>query len=174
MVRAFLSLGSNIEPEKNMVEAIRCLARRVKVLRTSTVYLTEPLLHRDQPAYYNCVLEIETEIDPYILKFNVLRVIEQDLGRKRTADKYASRTIDIDIIVYGNQLISKGDLVLPDPDIDKRAFLALPLCEIQPDLVLPRQNKPICEIAARFEKHSMKELKVFSKRLKSLIAGLSV
>jgi 2-amino-4-hydroxy-6-hydroxymethyldihydropteridine diphosphokinase len=157
-----------------MLEAIGRLARHVKVLKASTVYLTEPLLQRAQPSYYNCVLEIETEIDPYSLKSNVLRAIEEDLGRKRTADKFASRTIDIDLILYGNEVISEGELVLPDPDIGKRAWLAIPLREIQPDLVLPGQNKPIRDVAARFEKKKLTELTVFSKRLQSLIASLSM
>jgi len=169
MTVAFLSLGSNIEPEKNMLEAVRLLSHHVKLLKASTVYLTEPLQRKSQPAYYNCVLEIETNIEPSKLKFEVLRVIEEELGRKRTEDKYASRTIDIDIILYGNLVVSSKDLTLPDPDIRRRAFLAIPLSEIEPDLVLPIGNKPIRDIADRFKKPKITELKSFTEALQRLV-----
>jgi 2-amino-4-hydroxy-6-hydroxymethyldihydropteridine diphosphokinase len=174
MTVAFLSLGSNIEPEKNMLEAVRLLSHHVKVLKTSTVYLTEPLQGKSQPEYYNCVLKIETDIEPRKLKFDVLRTIEAELGRKRTQDKFASRRIDIDIILYGNLAVSTTDMTIPDPDIQERAFLAIPLFQIEPDLVLPVTNEPIREVAARFKKPKIKELKCFTEALQSLVRGLGV
>ena len=172
MTVAFLSLGSNIEPEKNMLEAVRLLSHHVKVLKASTVYLTEPLQRKSQPAYYNCVIKIETDIEPRKLKFEVLRDIEKELGRKRTEDKYASRTIDIDIILYGNLVVSTKELTLPDPDIRTRAFLAIPLDEIEPDLVLPIENKPIGEVADRFKKPTIMKLKSFTETLQGLVRSL--
>ncbi|HVP16689.1 MAG TPA: 2-amino-4-hydroxy-6-hydroxymethyldihydropteridine diphosphokinase [candidate division Zixibacteria bacterium] len=174
MTVAFLSLGSNIEPEKNMLEAVRLLSHHVKVLKASTVYLTEPLQGKSQPEYYNCVIKVETDIEPLKLKFDVLRPIEAELGRKRIKDKFASRTIDIDIILYGNLAVSTKELVLPDPDIQERAFLAIPLCEIEPDLVLPVANKPIREVADRFKKPQIKELKSFTAALQRLVNSLGV
>ena len=170
MTLAFLSLGSNIEPEKNILEAVRLLSHRVKVLKASTVYLTEPLRGKSQAKYYNCVIKIETDIEPHELKFDVLRPIEKELGRKRTKDKFASRTIDIDIILYGNVVVSTKELTIPDPDIQRRAFLAIPLCEIEPSLTLPVANKPIMEIAGRFKKPQIKELKSFSEALQRLVS----
>ena len=172
MTVAFLSLGSNIEPEKNILEAVKLLSRHVKILKASTVYLTEPLLRKSQPNYYNCVIQIETDIEPHKLKSDVLRAIEKELGRKRTEDKYASRTIDIDIILYGNQVVSTKELTLPDPDIRTRAFLAIPLAEIEPDLVLPIENKPIREVADRFKKCKIMELKSFTETLQGLVRSL--
>ena len=174
MTVAFLSLGSNIEPEKNMLEAVRLLSHHVKVLKASTVYLTEPLQLKSQPAYYNCIIKIETDIEPRKLKFDVLRAIEEELGRKRIKDKFASRTIDIDIILYGNLVVSTKELILPDPDIRRRAFLAIPLFEIEPDLVLPIGNKPIREIASRFKKPQMMELKSYTESLQGLVRSLSM
>jgi 2-amino-4-hydroxy-6-hydroxymethyldihydropteridine diphosphokinase len=174
MTVAFLSLGSNIEPEKNMIEAVKLLSRHVKILKASTVYLTEPLLYKSQPKYYNCVIEIETDIEPHKLKSGVLRVIERELGRERTEDRYASRTIDIDIILYGNLIISTKEMVIPDPEIQRRAFLAIPLCELEPDLFLPVSNKPIKEIANRFRKTEIEELKSFTETLQGLIRSLGV
>jgi len=174
MTVAFLSLGSNIEPEKNMLEAVRLLSHHVKVLKASTVYLTEPLQGKTQPQYYNCVIKIETGIEPRNLKFDVLRTIEAKLRRKRTQDKFASRTIDIDLILYGNLVVSTKDLIIPDPDIQGRPFLAIPLCEIEPDLVLPDTNESIREIADRFKKPKIRELKSFTEALQSLVKSLGV
>jgi 2-amino-4-hydroxy-6-hydroxymethyldihydropteridine diphosphokinase len=174
MTVAFLSLGSNIEPEENMLEAVRLLSHHVRVLKASTVYLTEPLQRKSQPEYYNCVIKIETDIEPRKLKFDVLRAIEAKLGRKRTRDTFASRTIDIDIILYGNLAVSTKDLIIPDPDIQERAFLAIPLCEIEPDLVLPVANKSIREIADRFKKPKIRELERFTEALQGLVRSLGV
>lgn len=174
MTVAFLSLGSNIKPEENMLEAVKLLSHHVKVLKASTVYLTEPLRHRSHPAYYNCVLKIETDIKPHDLKFGVLRPIEQKLGRIRTKDKYSSRTIDIDIILYGKLTISTDELVIPDLDIQKRPFFAIPLYEIEPDLILPTTNEPISEVASRFRKPKITELKSFTATLQALVKSLGV
>ena len=174
MTWVFLSLGSNIEPRKNILEAVKLLAEHVRILETSTVYLTEPLRRRTQPKYYNCVLKIETEIASRKLKFDVLRVIEEKLGRKRTEDKYAPRTIDIDIIVYGDLRLSTKDLVIPDPEIQKRAFLAIPLCEVEPELVLPTTRRAIREVANKFNDQKMIREEEFTETLRSLIATLSV
>ncbi len=170
---AFLSLGSNIQPEKNILEAVKLLSKHVKVLRSSTVYLTEPLLERSQPKYYNCVVEAETDMEPKKLKFSVLRVIEEKLGRKRTRDKYASRTIDLDILLYGNLHLETDELVIPDPEIEERAFLALALCELEPELTLPPTNKPIREVAAKFKNQRLTELEEFTETLQNLIRSLS-
>jgi dihydroneopterin aldolase/2-amino-4-hydroxy-6-hydroxymethyldihydropteridine diphosphokinase len=174
MTSVFLSMGSNIEPEKNILEAVKLLAEHVRILGASTVYLTEPLRRRAQPKYYNCVLKIETEMAPRKLKLDVLRDIEEQLGRKRTEDKYAPRTIDIDIIVYGGLRLSTRDLVIPDPEIRKREFLAIPLCEIEPELILPTTGRTIKEIASRFNAHRMIRKEDFTKTLQSLIRVLSV
>ena len=172
MTVAFISLGSNIQPEKNLLEAINLLSRHVKILRISTVYLTEPLLHRSQPKYYNCVIKIETDIEPIKLKFDVLRAIEAELSRKRTDDKYAPRTIDLDLLIYGDLHLETENLVVPDPEIFERAFLALALYEIEPDLVLPASNKPIRELAAKFKNRRIKKLSEFTFVLQNLAGSL--
>ncbi len=167
MTTVFLSVGSNIEPEKNIVEALRQLSTQVKVISISTVYLTEPLEHGSQPKYYNCVVKIETDVEPEKLKFDVLREIERRLGRKRTRDKYAPRTIDLDIIAYGNLQLATKELVLPDPQIQQRPFLAIPLCEIEPDLVLPGFDRPMKKIAENFKSDKMIALKEFTSTLRN-------
>ena len=174
MTIAFISIGSNIEPEKNIVEALKLLSKDVNIRDVSTVYLTEPLKEKRQPKYYNCVIKIETDISPKKLKFDVLRKVEAELGRTRTRDKYASRTIDLDIIIYGNVEMNTSDLVLPDPDIEQRDFLAIPLYEMEPELLLPGSSRPLKEIACSLRNHKMVALKQFSSKMKKLVKSLCV
>ena len=137
MARAFVSVGSNIDPADNVKKAVRLLGAQTRILATSTVYLTEPLGRSGQPPYYNCVLEIETGTPPLDLKLTVLRRIEDSLGRLRGSDKFAPRTIDLDLILYDDITIAGEVLTIPDPDILQRSFLAIALYELAPDLVLP-------------------------------------
>lgn len=174
MTTAFLSLGSNIEPEKNILEAMKLLSRHVRILKVSTVYLTEPLFHKTQPKYYDCVIEIETDIQPHELKFQVLRAVEEQLGRRRTKDKYASRTIDIDILLYGEMRLKTKELIIPDPEIQKRAFLAIPLSEIEPKLLLPPTNKSIKEVAGEFKDYEMTPMRDFTEILQAFVRSLGV
>jgi 2-amino-4-hydroxy-6-hydroxymethyldihydropteridine diphosphokinase len=174
LTTAFLSLGSNVEPKKNILKAIELLAKRVRILKSSTVYLSEPLREKSQPKYLNLVVKIETDIEPRKLKFEVLRVIEAQLGRRRTEEKYASRTIDIDLLVYDDLHLSEKDLVVPDPEIEERAFLAIPLCEIEPELVLPGSNRAIKEMAKAFRKPEITELRSTTEAVHRLIRSLSM
>ncbi len=169
MAIAYLALGSNIEPEKNILEAVKLLSRSVRVLKSSTVYLTKPLLGKRQSDYFDCVVKIETTIGPQELKSRVLRAVEEKLGRRRSADRYASRTIDIDLILYGNLQISTRELTIPDPEIEHKAFLALPLCEVEPNLTLPPVDKSIQEVADKFANEEMVPLKDFTDTLRELI-----
>jgi dihydroneopterin aldolase/2-amino-4-hydroxy-6-hydroxymethyldihydropteridine diphosphokinase len=166
MARAFIGIGSNIEPEKNVRAAIRSLAQQTRVTGISMVYCTGALDRPEQPHYFNCVVEIETEAPPAEVKHGILRPIENSLGRKRSADKYAPRTIDLDLILYGNLTIDTEDLKLPDPEILERPFLAIPLFELAPDLVLAGYNLRIGEIAAKLPQEGMRPLEDFANLLR--------
>ncbi len=169
MVRAFIGVGSNIEPADNVRKAVRLLAAHVRVAGVSAVYLTRPEGRPGQPPYYNCVAEIETNLPPAELKRAVLRRIEDDLGRVRTADKFAPRTIDLDLIVYDDLAVDTGDLVLPDPLIRRRPFLAIPLAELAPEMVLPGGGMTVGEIAAAMPRGGMKRLDRYTKLLRDEI-----
>jgi dihydroneopterin aldolase/2-amino-4-hydroxy-6-hydroxymethyldihydropteridine diphosphokinase len=147
MAIVYIGVGSNIEAEKNVRAALRLLGRRVKLLAVSTFYRTEPLGATGSPRFVNGVVGVETDIGPRELKFGVLRKIEEQLGRKRGADKYAPRTIDLDILVYDADEIAEPDLTIPDPDIESRAFIALPLAELAPDMALPGSGRRLAEVA---------------------------
>jgi 2-amino-4-hydroxy-6-hydroxymethyldihydropteridine diphosphokinase len=169
MVRAFVSVGSNIDPTDNVKKAVRLLGVQTRILATSTVYLTEPLGHSGQPPYYNCVLEIETGTPPLDLKLTVLRRIEDTLGRLRSSDKFGPRTIDLDLILYDDITLAEEELTLPDPDILKRPFLAIALYELAPDLVLPGSTTSIADITAAMLRKTMKPLESFTDMLRGEI-----
>ena len=166
MTRAFVAIGSNINPAENVMEAIRQLAAETSLVAVSTVYRTEPLGRPEQPPYYNCVAEIETEIPPLALKQDVLRRIEADLGRERGEDKYAPRTIDLDLVVYDDLVMETDDLTLPDPQIPHRPFLAVPLRELAPRFTLPGVNRPMEEVAAQLPEGSMQPLENYTLLLR--------
>jgi 2-amino-4-hydroxy-6-hydroxymethyldihydropteridine diphosphokinase len=172
MVRAFVSVGSNIDPEKNTSRALMALSRDVRIIEVSTVYLTEPVDRPEQPPYYNCVLEIETDLAPLDLKLGVLRRIEAELGRTRGNDAYASRPIDLDLLLYGDLVMTTNTLTLPDPDIVHRSFLAIPLHELAPELVLPGSRLAVDRVAAAFARKAMTPLATYTERLrKEIIHG---
>lgn len=169
MTVAFVSIGSNIEPEKNVYRAIKKLGGRLRILGISTVYLTKPLGTGAGPKFYNCVIKVDTKLSPYDLKFKILRRIERDLGRVRSRNKFAPRTIDLDLIMYATVRTKQARMVLPDPEIKKRPFLAIPLYELDHELVLPGA-KPIrmASIAKGLDGNDMVGLKKYTKKLKSM------
>jgi len=155
MAQAFVAVGSNINPEVNVRAAVRLLAERVQIAAVSTVYRTEPEGPPGQPSFYNCVIEVTTDIPAHEFKFKVLRAIESELGRQRTSDKYAPRPIDLDLILYDDLVLNADGLVLPDPDIRNRPFLAVPLAELAPGLTLPGTNVRIAELATALRTDKM-------------------
>lgn len=166
MMQAYVSVGSNIAPEENVIRALKLLAERVRITGISMVYLTEPLGPRAQAPFYNCVIAVETELAPMDLKRLVLREIENRLGRVRTSDKFAARTIDLDLILYDDFVMAGDELTLPDPEILRRPFLAAPLAELAPGLVIPGSGEPVAAVASRMQQSGMKPLASYTERLK--------
>ncbi len=169
MARVFIGLGTNIEPQHNARRALIELVGAVHITAISTIYRTEPQGGPEQPAFFNAVVEVESDLPPCELKNDVLREIEHRLGRKRSKDKSAPRTIDLDILIHENTVLSAGDLTIPDPDIPDRAFLAIPLFELAPNLVLPDSGVSIKELAAKFACHTMEPLLEYTESLRQEI-----
>lgn len=171
MTRAFIGVASNIAPEQNVHKALHELGQSVHLVSISTFY-REPALDRpEEPDFYNGVAAIDTDLPPLKLKWEVLRRIEADLGRQRSADKNASRTIDLDLLLYGDLVVSSNELTIPDPDIVKRAFVAIPVYEIAPALLLPGSGIPIRNVAARFAETSMQPLNEYTRQLRYELLG---
>ncbi len=166
MADVYLSLGSNLEPEKNIRSALRELLRSPGIAELSTVYLTSPVRGMNQPDFYNCVVRCNTAIEPRELKFAVLREIETRLGRRRASGRYAPRTIDIDLVIYGEDCINQRRLHVPDPDIRHRPFLVFCLLELNGELSVPCANLSIADIASTMNKKGMKPLERYTAELR--------
>ncbi|HTG01891.1 MAG TPA: 2-amino-4-hydroxy-6-hydroxymethyldihydropteridine diphosphokinase [Nitrospirota bacterium] len=169
MSKAFVSLGSNINPQENIERAIRRLDAAVRIAGISTVYETDPFGRPGDPRFYNCIVELETDLEPLALKHQVLRRIEDELGRVRVGDAYAARTIDLDLILYDALVMQTPDIILPDPAILNRPFLALPLAELAPTLLLPGSGTPIGHIAACMPHDTMTPLVEYTGRIRKAI-----
>ena len=148
--RAFVTLGSNIEPEANLAAAVRRLREHpeVEVVAVSPVYQTAPVGTRDQADFLNAAVLLRTGLSAEALKAQVLAPIEAALGRVRTADKNAARTIDLDIALF-NYEVSEAGRRIPDPDVLVYPHVALPLADIAPYYVHPESGETLAEIAER-------------------------
>ena len=169
MERIFIGVGSNIDPASNILKGLGLLGQALRIRNISTFYLSEPKDRPKQPSFYNGVLRVETSLEPADLKHTLLRRIESDLGRKRTRDPSAPRTIDLDLLLYGDRVISTEQITIPDPEIPDFPHLAVPLCELAKDLVLPDSGMALKEAASAFRLHAMKPLLEFTDELKKAL-----
>jgi 2-amino-4-hydroxy-6-hydroxymethyldihydropteridine diphosphokinase len=145
--RVYLSLGSNVgNRHHNLAQAIDRLSGLGQVRNVSSFYQTEPVEFTHQPWFLNCAVALETQKMPKQF-LSAIRKIEQDLGRRRQpAQPKGPRTIDIDILVFGNSAIDTPNLTIPHPALHKRRFVLEPLAEIAPDLRHPILKKTIREL----------------------------
>lgn len=142
----FLLLGTNIgDRNKNLDTALHAIGEHAgNVKKRSAVYQTEAWGKKDQPAFFNQVVEIETLLDPPGL-LNELLSIEKKMGRQRK-EKWGERVIDIDILFFGVEIIEHDDLIIPHPQLANRRFTLVPLNELIPDFIHPRLQKKISEL----------------------------
>mgnify|MGYP001332657727 CR=1 FL=1 len=166
MARVCIGVGSNIEPETHIPRALALLQEAVCLTAVSTFFRTPALGAGDQPEYVNGVFGGTTRLAPRALKFGVLRRIEAQLGRRREADRYAARSIDLDLLCYDDLALVEDGLCLPDPEIARRAFWAVPLCEVAPEFMI--RGEPICRLAARLH-DPLEPLPDFTGRLRALL-----
>ena len=146
MDRVFLGLGSNLGDRDEYLRAgIRGLASRdIDIIRRASVYSTEPLEVVNQPWFLNTVIEIQTNLPPRDLLALCLEV-EKENGRARDTAK-GPRTLDIDVLFYGNAIIRDSALTIPHPNFSSRRFVLAPLAEIAPDFIDPVSGKNIRQI----------------------------
>lgn len=141
-VRAFVALGSNLDdPRQQLREAFRALdaISGTRLVARSAVYRSKPLGPADQPDYLNAVVELETRLEAEEL-LDQLQRIEQQQGRQR-ARRWGPRTLDLDLLAFGDQRVDTARLQVPHPEIPNRAFVLVPLADIARDLELPGLGK---------------------------------
>lgn len=144
---AYVALGSNIAPERNLPAAVRGLAASGRVTGASRVFESEPIGNPDDPRFLNAVVRLETDLPPDEL-LHGLRALEARLGRVRSADPNAPRTIDLDLVAYDDASLEIQGHRLPSPEIVRRAFIAVPLAEVAPRERHVRDGRTFAEIAA--------------------------
>ena len=142
MTTVYLGLGSNLGDRKhNLAQALELLSKHVVIEQVSSVYETEPSGYKEQPLFLNAVCRISTELNPEKL-LRLAKKIEAKSGRVSSFPN-APRPIDIDILLYDDEVISDKKLTIPHPRLVERAFVLVPLAEIDPDLVHPVNKKTV-------------------------------
>src|SRR5271157_2595193 len=141
----YLSLGSNLgDREANLRAAIGTLGELGEVVAVSSFYDTEPMELADQPWFVNCAVALHTKLMPELFLAKML-AIEEQMGRRRTQPK-GPRTIDIDILLFGNSVINTPQLDVPHPAMHERRFVLEPLTEIAPDVRHPVFKRTVREL----------------------------
>ena len=140
MQRVYIGLGSNLaNPAEQLRAALGAISGlpQSRLSACSSLYASDPLGPPDQPRYVNAVAALDTELAPLEL-LDALQRIEQEQGRVRKAERWGPRTLDLDILLFGNRLLSEERLTVPHYHMHARAFVLYPLAEIAPtDLQLP-------------------------------------
>lgn len=143
----FIALGSNLGDREayleQAVEELRAVDS-IALVKESSIIETDPVGGPPQDRFLNQVVEIETTLSPDTLLAEMQRV-ERTLGRIRR-EKWGPRTIDLDILLYGNKVVCRPGLQIPHPRMHERTFVLKPLCEIAPDVLHPTIGKRVCEI----------------------------
>ncbi|MCB9452987.1 MAG: 2-amino-4-hydroxy-6-hydroxymethyldihydropteridine diphosphokinase [Anaerolineaceae bacterium] len=157
----YLSLGSNIDPARNLAQAVTLLAARCDVLAVSSVYRTPPQGDTEQADFLNQAVKLATTLEPYPFKTAVLDAIERELKRVRDPhNQNAPRTIDLDIALWGDAVLTYGPKPwrVPDPDIARFAHVAVPLAELAPDYVHPERGVTLAALAATLDTTGIERL----------------
>ena len=158
MNKVYIALGSNLEhPQAQLTAALQALnaLSDSRLTAVSSFYQSKPLGPQDQPDYVNAVACLETSLAPLAL-LDELQRIEHEQGRVRLR-RWGERTLDLDILLYGNEIIQNERLTIPHYDMHNREFVIVPLFEISSDLVLPN-TQPLVDLVKQFDDHEMVKL----------------
>ncbi len=139
VVTCFVGIGSNLnEPSRRIAESITALDNisAVALECVSSLYQTDPMGPADQPVYLNAVAQLSTSLAPLAL-LDTLQGVENEQGRVRTNERWTARTLDLDLLLYGDQQIDHERLTVPHPGMTVRSFVLVPLLEIAPDINIP-------------------------------------
>ena len=159
MITTYIGLGSNLaDPVKQVKSAIRALhtLEKSKLTKVSSLYKSLPMGPTEQPDYINAVVCLETLLEPLQL-LDALQAIESVQGRQRNTERWGPRTLDLDILLYGEKIISSDRLNVPHSGLHERSFVLYPLQEIAPALDLPELGR-ITELLAKCSSSGLERL----------------
>lgn len=149
--RAYLALGSNIDPKQNLPAAVRALERYGRIAAVSRVWESAPVGFRAQPNFLNAAVLLETALSARDLCEGAVPSVERMLNRVRDpGNKNAPRTIDIDLVLFDREVFAVGSRKVPDPDLLTRAFVAVPVAEVDPQYVHPEVGRTLEDVAGSF------------------------
>jgi 2-amino-4-hydroxy-6-hydroxymethyldihydropteridine diphosphokinase len=152
MERAFVGVGANLGDRKRTIrEALGLLDAdpRIEVVAVSSLRETDPVGYLDQPPFLNGAAELRTELEPHEL-LDALLAVERQLGRMRDGPRFGPRTIDLDLLLYGDDVVDGPGLTVPHPRLHERRFALEPLAELEPDLVVPGRG-PVTALLSRLD-----------------------
>jgi len=155
--KAYISLGSNIgDRESFLKEAIQLLQEKaeIRVTNLSSIYETDPVGLKDQPNFLNMVVEVETSLNPEQLLAECL-FVENQLGRVRLI-RWGPRSVDLDLILFNQEIIHLDHLIVPHPRAHERAFVLMPLAEINPDIKFPTIGKSVSELLENMQNEGVR------------------
>jgi 2-amino-4-hydroxy-6-hydroxymethyldihydropteridine diphosphokinase len=157
-MRGFISIGSNIDREKHIKASLVALEKLFGKLSVSSIYESEAVGFIGD-AFYNLVVGFDADADVKII-VKALRQIELDNGRSRDSQKFSSRTLDLDLILYGDLIVQDGRLQIPRNEIEHYAFVLEPLAEIAPDLKHPVSQQGFLELWQGFDKSGVQQQRI--------------
>lgn len=161
MPTGYISIGSNIDRDRNISSSLCGLKRHFGDLIVSSVYETEPVGFSGDP-FYNLVVGFHSELEVKAVG-KLLKQIESDHGRIHNGKKFAARTLDLDLLLYGDLIITDGRLQIPRDEITRYAFVLEPLAEIAPDLKHPITKESYAELWNNFDKTNLCQKRVALK-----------
>jgi 2-amino-4-hydroxy-6-hydroxymethyldihydropteridine diphosphokinase len=155
MPTGYISIGSNIEREKNVRSSLITLEKQFGKLVVSSIYESEAVGF-DGNVFYNLIVGFESNLDVKTVA-EQLRNIELAHGRTRNSQKFSARTLDLDLILYGDLIIHDGRLQIPRDEIERYAFVLEPLAEIAANLQHPISKKTYADLWMKFDKNNLKQ-----------------
>ncbi|MDF9393024.1 MULTISPECIES: 2-amino-4-hydroxy-6-hydroxymethyldihydropteridine diphosphokinase [Methylococcus] len=158
MPEVFVSIGSNIDRDRHIPSALAALRDAFGTLRVSSVYETAAVGFEGDP-FYNLVVGFTTEL-PLADVARALARIEADHGRTRESRKFSARTLDLDLLLYGDAVVSEGKLKLPRKELTEYAFMLEPLAEIAPDLKHPVLGVSFRELWDHYDKTGLRQARI--------------
>jgi 2-amino-4-hydroxy-6-hydroxymethyldihydropteridine diphosphokinase len=158
MPKGYISIGSNIDRDKNILASLRALEHNFGMLTISSIYESEAVGFTGD-AFYNLVVGFSSELGVKEVA-KLLRQIELDNGRTRDSQKFSARTLDLDLILYDDLILNDGRLRIPRDEIERYAFVLEPLAEIAPTLKHPISHLSYAELWEKFDKTNLKQKRV--------------